>query len=68
MTAAVASTGFALPGAALAQSYPEKQTTIIAPTCPGSLVDILARLIAEGMRETRGAAGHRKERQWRRRV
>jgi tripartite-type tricarboxylate transporter receptor subunit TctC len=54
VTAVVAGAGFALPGTALAQGYPEKQITIIAPTGPGSLVDILARLIAEGMRETWG--------------
>lgn len=41
-------------GAGSAQSYPEKAITIIAPTGPGSLVDLLARLVAEGMREEWG--------------
>lgn len=42
------------PVTGFAADYPEKQITIIAPTGPGSLVDILARLIGEGMRETWG--------------
>lgn len=42
------------PLASFAADYPEKQITIIAPTGPGSLVDILARLVGEGMRETWG--------------
>lgn len=52
--AVVACASLAVPGVALAQGYPEKQITIVAPTGPGSLVDILARLIADGMRETWG--------------
>ncbi len=53
-TSLIAWAAFALPGSATAQSYPERQITIVAPTGPGSLVDILARLIADGMRETWG--------------
>lgn len=51
---ALATAVFALPVVATAQNYPEKSITIIAPTGPGSLVDILARLIGAGMRETWG--------------
>ncbi|MBU2867330.1 Bug family tripartite tricarboxylate transporter substrate binding protein [Pacificibacter marinus] len=53
-TAAMAVGLGALPFMAAAQSYPEKPITIIAPTGPGSLVDILARLIADGMSEEWG--------------
>lgn len=53
-TGVVALMGLTLPGSVTAAGYPEKQITIIAPTGPGSLVDILARLVAEGMRETWG--------------
>lgn len=35
-------------------SYPDQPITIIVPTGPGSLVDILARLVGDGMRETWG--------------
>lgn len=41
----------AMPLMATAQEYPERAITIIAPTGPGSLVDILARLIGDGMSE-----------------
>lgn len=37
-----------------AAEYPEKQITIIAPTAAGSLVDILARLVADGLAESTG--------------
>lgn len=40
-----------MPGMAVAQDYPMKAITIIVPTGPGSLVDILARLIGDGMTE-----------------
>lgn len=43
-----------LPSVAVAQSYPEKSIEIIAPTGPGSLVDILARLIGDGMTKSWG--------------
>lgn len=52
--ATVAVVAMALSAQSMAQSYPEKQITIIAPTGPGSLVDILARLIGDGMHETWG--------------
>lgn len=52
MCTATLAVGFgALPLMTTAQSYPDKTITIIAPTGPGSLVDILARLIADGMSE-----------------
>ncbi|WP_376878108.1 Bug family tripartite tricarboxylate transporter substrate binding protein [Albirhodobacter sp. R86504] len=39
---------------AQAQDYPQKAITIIAPTGPGSLVDILARLVGDGLTEQWG--------------
>lgn len=44
----------ALPLMASAQGYPQETITLIAPTGPGSLVDILARLVADGMSEEWG--------------
>lgn len=44
----------AMPTPAAAQSYPEKPINIIVPTGPGSLVDILARLVGDGMTENWG--------------
>jgi tripartite-type tricarboxylate transporter receptor subunit TctC len=43
-----------LPNAASAQTYPDKPINFIVPTGPGSLVDILARLVGDGMTETWG--------------
>ncbi|MEP2532241.1 tripartite tricarboxylate transporter substrate binding protein [Shimia sp.] len=43
-----------MPNTAQAQSYPDKPVNLIVPTGPGSLVDILARLVGEGMTETWG--------------
>ncbi len=37
-----------------AQDYPNQPITIIVPTGPGSLVDILARLVGDGFTETWG--------------
>jgi len=56
-TVAIAAIGAAmvvLPNTASAQAYPEKPINIIVPTGPGSLVDILARLVGDGMKETWG--------------
>lgn len=52
--AAISSAMSLLPIAASAQSYPEKPINFIVPTGPGSLVDILARLVGDGMTETWG--------------
>lgn len=52
--AALACALTALPAMAQAQDYPAKSITIIAPTGPGSLVDILARLIGDGMAQNWG--------------
>ena len=54
ISGAISGAMMALPMAAVAQNYPDKQITIIAPTGPGSLVDILARLVGDGMAETWG--------------
>lgn len=51
---AMAATLGAMPFAAGAQEYPEKAITIIAPAGPGSVVDILARLIGDGMTQEWG--------------
>ncbi|MGO4907214.1 Bug family tripartite tricarboxylate transporter substrate binding protein [Pseudorhodobacter sp. W20_MBD10_FR17] len=53
-TAALAAGIASLPLSATAQDYPTKAITMIAPTGPGSIVDILARLIGEGMTEQWG--------------
>lgn len=52
--AILAGATLALPASVLAQDYPSKPITIIAPAGPGSLVDILARLVGDGMVETWG--------------
>lgn len=54
LSAGIAIGAGAVPLGAAAQDYPQETITIIAPTGPGSLVDILARLIAEGMSEEWG--------------
>jgi tripartite-type tricarboxylate transporter receptor subunit TctC len=45
---------FGAPMLAAAQDYPQEAITIIAPAGPGSLVDILARLVGDGMTEQWG--------------
>jgi tripartite-type tricarboxylate transporter receptor subunit TctC len=39
---------------ALAQTYPSRPITIIAPFAPGGLTDVLGRILAEGMRTSLG--------------
>jgi tripartite-type tricarboxylate transporter receptor subunit TctC len=53
-SAALAAGIVSVPVAALAQEYPTKAITMIAPTGPGSIVDILARLVGDGMTEQWG--------------
>jgi tripartite-type tricarboxylate transporter receptor subunit TctC len=52
--AALAAGIISAPMVAVAQDYPTKAITMIAPTGPGSIVDILARLIGDGMTEQWG--------------
>ncbi len=42
---------FALPAAVLAQSWPAKTITLVAPSAPGSSVDVTARLVAQKLSE-----------------
>lgn len=44
----------ATPNASMAQSYPTKPVTMIVVTPPGSLVDILARLVGDSLSEAWG--------------
>jgi tripartite-type tricarboxylate transporter receptor subunit TctC len=47
--------GFALaPRATLAQSYPQRPITLIVPWAPGGSTDILARIVAEHLRQALG--------------
>lgn len=48
----LASTGAALAAPALAQSFPNQLTRFVVPFSAGSMTDILARSIAEKLRET----------------
>jgi tripartite-type tricarboxylate transporter receptor subunit TctC len=41
-------------GAASAQSYPSRQISLIVPYAPGGVLDLVARLLAEGLREKYG--------------
>jgi tripartite-type tricarboxylate transporter receptor subunit TctC len=52
--AAMGSTLSLIPNMVSAQAYPEKTIKCIVPTGPGSLVDILARLVGDGMTEAWG--------------
>ena len=44
----------ALPRIALAETYPSRRITMVVPFAPGALSDIIARVLAEGMRTTLG--------------
>src|SRR5690606_700306 len=46
--------GSALPGAALAQGYPNKSITWIAPSSPGGGFDVVSRILAPKMSEILG--------------
>ena len=46
----------ALANAANAQPFPSKPVTVIVPYPPGSMVDIIARAVAESLRQTMGQA------------
>jgi len=41
-------------GGASAQSYPSRQVSLLVPYAPGGVLDLVARLLAEGMREKYG--------------
>ena len=48
-------------GHAQAQGYPSKSIKMIVPTPPGSLVDLLARIISRQLQERMGATGYHPE-------
>jgi tripartite-type tricarboxylate transporter receptor subunit TctC len=45
---------FCIQGAASADSYPERQITLIVPSAPGGTTDFAGRVIAEGLTKTLG--------------
>jgi tripartite-type tricarboxylate transporter receptor subunit TctC len=46
--------GLALPGAALAQGFPERQVTMVVPFAAGGSTDVVARIVAQAMGEELG--------------
>lgn len=52
--ACLAAALFALPGAALAQKWPDKPVKLVVPYPPGGNVDTAARIVAPGMQELLG--------------
>lgn len=47
-------TGFGVARPAAAQTWPTRTVTIVVPFAPGGLIDILARLLADQLRQTLG--------------
>lgn len=54
LTSALLATALALPGAAIAQSFPERQMTVVIPFSPGGSNDVLGRYLAEQLGEVWG--------------
>ena len=52
--AAVACVTLATIGGASAQTYPSRPITLVVPLAPGGSTDVIARIMAEGMRATLG--------------
>jgi tripartite-type tricarboxylate transporter receptor subunit TctC len=51
---AILAVGLALTGAAGAQAYPDKVIKFIVPSTPGSVIDVIARLVAQPLSRTLG--------------
>src|SRR5687768_687775 len=51
---AITAVGLAFAGLASAQTYPDKVVKFIVPSTPGSVIDVIARLVAQPLSRTFG--------------